>query len=80
MQETTVQLWYWGSSLVLALLLFFPVEKMLWVMRVRSAERRLKRVINAEERDEERRKARLISGIIVISFSFLFNFTFFNPA
>ena len=44
MDETSLQLWYWGSSLALAFLLFFPVEKMLWVMRVRSAERRLKRV------------------------------------
>ena len=77
MDETSVQLWYWGSSLVLALLLFFPVEKMLWVLRIRSAERRLKRSTNQEERDEERRKARSISGIIVISFSFLFNYTFF---
>ena len=77
MDENSVQLWYWGSSLVLALLLFFPVEKMLWVLRIRSAERRLKRATNQEERDEERRKARSISGIIVISFSFLFNYTFF---
>ncbi len=77
MDETSLQLWYWGSSLALALLLFFPVEKMLWVMRVRSAERRLKRVTTPEERGEERRKARSIAGIIVISFSFLFNFTFF---
>ena len=77
MDETSVLLWYWGSSLVLALLLFFPVEKMLWVLRIRSAERRLKRSTNQEERDEERRKARSISGIIVISFSFLFNYTFF---
>ena len=71
MDETSLQLWYWGSSLALAFLLFFPVEKMLWVMRVRSAERRLKRVTTPEERDEERRKARSIAGIIVISFSFL---------
>ena len=77
MDVTSVQLWYWGSSLVLAILLFFPVEKMLWVMRVRSAARRLKRVTTPEERNEERRKARSIAGIIVISFSFLFNFTFF---
>ncbi len=77
MDETSALLWYWGSSLVLALLLFFPVEKMLWVLRIRSAERRLKRATNQEERDEERRKARSISGIIVICFSFLFNYTFF---
>ena len=77
MDENSVVLWYWGSSLVMALLLFFPVEKMLWVLRIRIAERRLKRATNQEERDEERRKARSISGIIVISFSFLFNYTFF---
>ena len=77
MDQTSVQLWYWGSSLALALLLFFPVEKMLWVLRIRSAERRLKRATNQEERDEERRKARSISGIIAICFSFLFNYTFF---
>ncbi|MBC8258007.1 MAG: hypothetical protein H8E38_03235 [SAR324 cluster bacterium] len=77
MDETSIQLWYWGSSLVLAVLLFFPVEKMLWVKRVRSTERRLKRETSLEERDEERRKARSIAGIIVISFSFLFNYTFF---
>ena len=77
MGEASVQLWYWGSSMVLAILLFFPVEKMLWVLRIRSTERRLKRATNQEEREEERRKARPISGIIVISFSFLFNYTFF---
>ena len=77
MDETSLQLWYWGSSLALAFLLFFPVEKMLWVMRVRSAERRMKRMTTIEERNEERSKARSIAGIIVISFSFLFNFTFF---
>ena len=77
MDETSLQLWYWGSSLALAFLLFFPGEKMLWVMRVRSAERRLKRMTTMEERNEERRKARSIAGIIVISFSFLFNFTFY---
>ena len=77
MDETSVLLWYWGSSLVLALLLFFPVEKMLWALRIRSAERRLKRATNQEERDEERRKARSISVMIVICFSFLFNYTFY---
>ena len=77
MDETSLQLWYWGSSLALAFLLFFPVEKMLWVMRVRSAELRMKRMTTMEERNEERRKARSIAGIIVISFSFLFNFTFY---
>ena len=77
MDETSLQLWYWGSSLALAFLLFFPVEKMLWVMRVRSAERRMKRVTTPDERGEKRRKARSIAGIIVISFSFLFNFTFY---
>ena len=70
-------LWYWVSSLILAVLLYFPASRVVWVMRVRRMERRLKRTTTDEERMRERRESNLIAGVIVITFSFLFNRTIF---
>ena len=64
---------------MLAVALYFPVLKMIWVMRVRSMERKLKRETTAEEREAARLRARMFTGVIVITFAFLFNRVLFGP-
>lgn len=65
--------YFWGTTLLLAVLLYFPVVKLIWVRRVRKLERRLGRTGNEEERQAERRRARMIGGIVAITFAFIFN-------
>lgn len=72
-------LWFWGSSLVLAVLLYYPASRLVFVMRIRRMEKKLKRTSTDEEREKERRKSKIITGAIVITFAFLFNkFIFFS--
>ncbi|MCH8884534.1 MAG: hypothetical protein O7A67_10380 [SAR324 cluster bacterium] len=66
-------IYFWGTTLLLAVLLYFPVVKLIWVRRVRKLERRLGRTGNEEERQAERRRARMIGGIVAITFAFIFN-------
>ncbi len=61
------------SVLILTALLFFPVSKLVWVLSVRRLERRLKRKLSEEEIDGQLRRARLISVILALLFSFLFS-------
>ena len=66
-------IYFWGTTMLLAVLLYFPVVKLIWVRRVRKLERRLGRTGNEEERQAERRRARMIGGIVAITFAFIFN-------
>ena len=72
-------IWFWATTGVLATLLFFPVRKLIWVSRVRRLERKNKRPSTPEEKEQLRNRSRIIAGIIAITFSFLFNSTFFSP-
>jgi len=72
-------LWFWGSSMVLAVMLFFPVSKFMWVISVRRFETKQKRKTTEEERDRIRKRSRMIAAFVVITFSFLFNRVFFHP-
>ena len=61
------------SWVVLAALLFLPVNRLIWVMSVRRLERRQKRRLDAAERQAQLRRARVIAVLVVLVFSFLFN-------
>lgn len=61
------------SVLILTALLLFPVSKLVWVLSVRRLERRLKRKLSEEEIDGQLRRARLITVILALLFSFLFS-------
>jgi len=65
----TFHLWV----LLLALLLFFPVSNLVWVGSVRRLQRRLKRQLDGEELQGQKRRARVISLLLVVPFSWLFN-------
>lgn len=61
------------SVLVLALLLFFPVSKIIWVISVRRLEKKLQHQLSPEEITGQLARARFIAIPIVLIFSFLFN-------
>jgi heme/copper-type cytochrome/quinol oxidase subunit 2 len=63
------------SVLILAALLFIPVSKLLWVLSVRRVQRRENRELSQAELDGQLARARFISVIVVLIFSFLFNYS-----
>jgi hypothetical protein len=58
---------------LLALLLFFPVSKLIWVLSVRRLQRRTGRELSPEELQGQLKRARIIAALVVVVFSFLFN-------
>nr|VFJ50093.1 MAG: hypothetical protein BECKDK2373C_GA0170839_10282 [Candidatus Kentron sp. DK]VFJ54405.1 MAG: hypothetical protein BECKDK2373B_GA0170837_104626 [Candidatus Kentron sp. DK] len=65
---------FFGSVVILALLLFFPVSKLVWVLSVRRLERRLGRETTDAERRGQLSRARFLAIFVVLVFSFLFNY------
>ncbi len=61
------------AVIVLALLLFFPVSKFIWVLSVRRLERKLGKALTEQERQGQRNRARVIAAFLSLVFSLLFN-------
>ncbi len=61
------------SVLIFAVMLFFPVSKMIWVISVRRLEKKLQRQLTSEELSGQLARARFIALPVVLIFSFLFN-------
>lgn len=66
--------YYWLSVLVLAVLLFWPVSKLVWVLSVRRLERKLGQALSPEERHGQRNRAWLLAAVLCLVFSLLFNY------
>ena len=71
--STASVIWFWTTTWLLALLLYWPVHRLIWVMRVRKLERRTDAKAADEEIEALRVKTRLVAGVIVITFAYLFN-------
>lgn len=67
------RVWYFISSIFLAVLLFRPTKKFIFVQRVRKAARKLGRELTEEEKKDIEKRTIPITAFIVITFSFLFN-------
>ena len=61
------------SFIVLAVLLFFPVSKLIWVLSVRRLEKKFNNKLSQTQIDEQRTRARILAIILVLIFSYLFN-------
>lgn len=80
MEHTTGTLaWYYGTTALLAVLLHFPIHKLIWVLRVRRMERKLERPVTEEEREDAKRRTRILAGVIAITVAFLYNRTLSMP-
>jgi hypothetical protein len=77
--ETGRFLWYWGTTALLAIALYFPVLRFITVKRIRRLESELKRESTAEERGAARKKSRLIAVLIAVGFAYMFNTALFGP-
>jgi len=66
-------LYFLLSVFILALLLFFPITKLIWVISVRRLQRKLKRELNESELAGQMTRARFISIFVSLLFSYLFN-------
>ena len=62
-----------GSILLLAILLFVPVSRIVWVLSVRRLQRRLDRELTDTERGGQLRRARFIALPLTLLFSILFH-------
>ena len=61
------------SVLLLAVLLFFPVSKLIWALSVRRLQRKMQRELSEQETQGQLRRARILAVFIAVIFSFLFN-------
>ena len=62
---------------LLSIALYFPVNKLVWVLSVRRLERKYKKKLTDVERKLQLNRARFISIILVLIFSYFFNLKLF---
>ena len=67
--------YFYFSVLILAMLLFFPVSKMIWVISVRRLQRNTGRQLSAEEIEGQKARSRFIALLLVFPFSWVFNYS-----
>lgn len=68
------------SSILMAAILFRPVKKLIFVQKVRKAERKLKREMTEEEKKEMEKKIIPLTAFIVVTFAFIFNRILINQS
>jgi len=71
--STELFIWYWISSIILAIVIFRPVKKYILTQRVNKSERKLKRQLTEEERKVLEKRTIPMTAFIVVTFSLLFN-------
>jgi hypothetical protein len=70
--------WFFGWSVLLATMLFFPVSKLVWTLSIRRQERKQKRKLDEAELKGQLQRARFITLFLVIIFALLFNGNIFG--
>ena len=70
---TNIFVWYWVSSIFLAVILFRPAKKFILVQRIRKAERKGKRKLSEDEISGLEKKSIPMTVFIVLSFALIFN-------
>jgi hypothetical protein len=64
--------WLWVAALALAL--FWPVSKLVWVLSVRRLERKLGQPLSDQDRLGQLNRARFVAIVVCVAFSALFNY------
>ena len=71
-------LWFFGWSVLLAAMLFFPVSKLVWTLSIRRQERKQKRKLDEAEVKGQMQRSRFITFFLVIVFALMFNANIFG--
>jgi hypothetical protein len=75
--------WYGITSFVFAVVLFFPVRKLLMAININRIQAKNKRAVTEEEVRNLRKKVNVIAAIIAVTFAFFYNkymmVKFFQP-
>ena len=66
--------YFYFSVLILAILLFFPASKMIWVISVRRLQRKTGRLLTTEEIEAQKTRSRFIALLLVFPFAWFFNY------
>jgi len=64
--------WYWLSSLVLGIVLFFPLRKLMLAMAINRHQRRTQRAIEADELALLNKKMTATAAAVAITFAFVY--------
>ena len=67
--------YFYFSVLILAILLFFPVSKMIWAISVRRLQRKTGRLLSTEEIEGQKTRSRFIALLLVFPFAWFFNYS-----
>ena len=66
-------IWYGLTSLLLGIVLFFPLRRLMVAMNVNRLQRKLNRELTAAERERIHRKLTILAAAISVTFAFLYN-------
>lgn len=66
---------FWSWVLLLALLLFFPVSNLIYVLSVRRQQRKLNMELDGAGLAAQKQRARFIAVVVCFLFSFFFNYS-----
>jgi hypothetical protein len=70
--------YYLISVILLIVLLFYPVNKLIFVLSIRRLEKKIGKSLNKEEKSGQLKRSRFISLVLLIIFSCLFNINLIN--
>ena len=77
-------IWYGFSSVLLGILLFFPVRKFILNLNINRLQSKYNREITAEELEAMKNKVTVIAAVISVTFAFFYSklilIKFFAPA
>jgi len=65
--------YYLLSVIILTLLLYYPVNKLIFVLSVRRLEKKTGKNLSNMEKSDQLKRSRFISIILILLFSCLFN-------
>lgn len=64
--------WYGLSSLILGILLFFPVRKFILGLNVNRHQRKVRRPITEDELETLKKKVSVLAAAIAVTFAFVY--------
>lgn len=70
--------YYVFSVIILTLLLYYPVNKLIFVLSVRRLEKKTGKQLSSDQKSGQLNRSRFISIILIIIFSCLFNINILN--